>query len=68
MASDFLSRLILNNEKESLKTILSLVEQESLEVDYIKSLDEWDSVGNPPLHVAIMSGRVDLAKMLIGKF
>ena len=65
MAS-ILSMLIWQDNLPALKDILQKKQQNHPDVDYIQSLDEWDHRGHPPLHLALMLGRIDAANALIG--
>lgn len=65
MSSRILSELVWQNDIEALNDILNKLDRNDPEVDYIKSLDEWDHRGNTPLHLALMLGRSEAARLLM---
>lgn len=65
MASDIVNSLIFNNDLENFSQLLESIKRGDPSVDYIRSMNEWDCRGQPPLHLALKLGRVPIVEQLL---
>jgi hypothetical protein len=63
--STVLSQLIWENDLSAITDLLEKRRRQDPSADFISSIDDWDLRGNPPLHLALMLGRKEAARILL---